>query len=576
MEHSTSEGKQDPPIIIVPSGQRLNNPLKECERPPSGEKTLYWKFDYNIPEPKVYFPTNKDKERNYTSKYLLNFVSQDNELEDNLSPGNYGPANKLKGCSNSIQKYYGEEIRFNWTDVHSSDPLEYLNTDRDIYLQEKNNETYLHKTLINKVEICQADLERLDSNGIFEGKLSGEIINAFLIEIISGKNIAMPSTYFGNKIKDPRFNYDNIMRKKVVEHWLNKTNKAIIPLHQQEHWTLCVVERKNNTIYHYNSLINCTSNQEEMLEDIAKYLEHIGYIKDAQIVQLTNIPQQNNNFDCGVFTCVYGYYAAIEKEIDFGQEHMEYFRMRIIKELMKSDKPRIYNKTTVTWAYAEGGKEAYITYDNIPKEEIQDCMFDEEETYIPEPNEYLNNPHQNIESICKFLENMPTEAKKQRLINNYRQKYKEELLHLQGQTEIPYVDYNEQGNFETINMKKDLSRSLILNEVLHILKLQHNITIQKSWEILEENLRRNPTILRKWLAIKTPIGIKTSPTNFQVGSNRNMKKLLSIAKKIKNKDKISILPHTRQRKNKRKSLYKRIRENRQKRNNKQTEMHLQV
>ena len=178
--------------------------------------------------------------------------------------------------------------------------------------------------------------------------------------------------------------------------------------------------------------------------------------------------------------------------------------------------------------------------------------------------------------ICKFLENMPTEAKKQRLINNYRQKYKEELQQLQGQTEIPYVDYNEKGNFETINMKKDLSRSLILNEVLHILKLQHNITIQKSWEILEENLRRNPTILRKWLAIKTPIGIKTSPTNFQVGSNRNMKKLLSIAKKIKNKDKISILPHTRQRKNKRKSLYKRIRENRQKRNNKQTEMlHLQ-
>ena len=96
---------------------------------------------------------------------------------------------------------------------------------------------------------------------------------------------------------------------------------------------------------------------------------------------------------------------------------------------------------------------------------------------------------------------------------------------------------NEKGNFETINMKKDLSRSLILNEVLHILKLQHNITIQKSWEILEENLQRNPTILRKWLAIKTPIGIKTSPTNFQVGSNRNMKKLLSIAKKIKNKDK---------------------------------------
>ena len=437
-----------------------------------------------------------------------------------------------------------------------------MDTDRIIYNQEKEKVTYLNRTIVNKIEICQADLNRLDTKDDDSACLSGEIINAYLLEITSSRDIAMPSTYFGKKISEAHITgYEGIMRKKRIEHWLTKTSKAIIPLHQPNHWTLCVVERKTETIYHYNSLIRCTSDQQEMLEGIGKYLTYIGYLKNPTIVQLKNIPQQKNGVDCGVYTCAFGYYAALDKEIDFDQRQMHYWRMTIIKELMKSKIPRVYNKTTFQWAYAEGGVETFITYDNISKETIKDDLFEDEEVHIPEPDDYKNYPQQNVENICKFLENMTIEDKKQRLINNYREEHKDMLAQLRNQTHQPYLDYNKEGSLITINMNKDLSRSLRLKEVIQIIRQQHNLTISEAWKVLEKQLKRNPQILQNWLN-NAWNQCERNPTKFRFGSNGNMKKLLTIMKKIRSNRKNHFFQSNKQTKRNRRNPYHRRRDNR--------------
>ncbi len=562
------EGKQDPPIFRISSGDQLNQAPPESACPPFGIKNIARGFNYNIPEKVPYFPTNQYLESQYKTDYLSNISSKSLESKEH-APGNQGPAQVLKGYSDSNKsKNCGKDIPLSWVQLHALTPLDYLNMDQKIFNQEKERETYFNKTVVKKMQISQQDLIRLDSEGEYEGKLSGEIVNAFLHEIVAGKDIGMPSTYFGVKIsKAQETGYKGLLRQQTIDQWLNETSKLFIPLHQPEHWTLCVVERANNTIYHYNSLIKCTSEQNELLKGIASYLEYIGYTSNTNIIQLKNIPQQNNGYDCGVFTCAYAYYAVMNKEIDFGQEQMQYFRLKIIKELMKSKIPRIYNKSTFTWAHADGGEESYITYDNISKEQIQDNIFESIDNDPLEPEEYKNIQQYDVNSICKYLDNMSVEDKKQRLIMNYREQNKDELHQLRQQTKTPYLDYNEHGNLVTINMENDLSRNLRLNEILKCLKIQHNLNLDQAWKLLETNLINSPQILHNWLSNKAIKGEKEGPTYFQVGSTRNMKKLLNIYKKIKNKDRKFALQFDHRRKKKRLNPYKRRRENKIKQTN---------
>lgn len=46
------------------------------------------------------------------------------------------------------------------------------------------------------------------------------------------------------------------------------------------------------------------------------------------------IPQQRNGSDCGVFACIYAEYLTRGAELTFTQEHMGYFRKKMIYELI--------------------------------------------------------------------------------------------------------------------------------------------------------------------------------------------------------------------------------------------------
>jgi sentrin-specific protease 1 len=57
---------------------------------------------------------------------------------------------------------------------------------------------------------------------------------------------------------------------------------------------------------------------------------------DLELVE-PEVPQQNNGFDCGIFLLVFAKYCLEEKEFDFGQIHMKYFRRQFAFELLSID-----------------------------------------------------------------------------------------------------------------------------------------------------------------------------------------------------------------------------------------------
>ena len=49
---------------------------------------------------------------------------------------------------------------------------------------------------------------------------------------------------------------------------------------------------------------------------------------------LQEIPQQMNGSDCGMFACKFAEYLSRDVTISFNQEHMPYFRRRMVYEIV--------------------------------------------------------------------------------------------------------------------------------------------------------------------------------------------------------------------------------------------------
>ncbi len=50
-----------------------------------------------------------------------------------------------------------------------------------------------------------------------------------------------------------------------------------------------------------------------------------------------DVPQQQNGSDCGVFTCKFAEYLSRDANLTFVQENMNYYRDRMIYEIIEKD-----------------------------------------------------------------------------------------------------------------------------------------------------------------------------------------------------------------------------------------------
>lgn len=55
---------------------------------------------------------------------------------------------------------------------------------------------------------------------------------------------------------------------------------------------------------------------------------------DWTIECVKDCPQQRNGSDCGVFSCMFAEFISRESKISFDQQHMPYFRRKMIFEII--------------------------------------------------------------------------------------------------------------------------------------------------------------------------------------------------------------------------------------------------
>ncbi|XP_037958920.1 uncharacterized protein LOC119688313 [Teleopsis dalmanni] len=108
------------------------------------------------------------------------------------------------------------------------------------------------------------------------------------------------------------------------------------------HWSLAIIHLKNKSIKYYDSkglpnskVLNALEEylKEESLDKQKKKMDTSGFVIESE----EDAPLQINDNDCGVFTCMFAEFITRDKAITFSQEHIEYFRHKMIVEIVQGE-----------------------------------------------------------------------------------------------------------------------------------------------------------------------------------------------------------------------------------------------
>lgn len=173
--------------------------------------------------------------------------------------------------------------------------------------------------------------------------LNDEVINFYMNLLVErGQNN-------GDVLNVHAFNtffYPKLMKQgyATIKRWTKKVDVfgqdlLLVPVHLGMHWCLATVDFRDKCVRYYDSMLG---DNDRCLQALLEYLhqEHQDKKKspyntdDWSLENVKNIPQQMNGSDCGMFSCKFAEYLARDAHITFNQEHMPYFRRRMVYEIV--------------------------------------------------------------------------------------------------------------------------------------------------------------------------------------------------------------------------------------------------
>ncbi|XP_062975255.1 sentrin-specific protease 1 [Elgaria multicarinata webbii] len=174
--------------------------------------------------------------------------------------------------------------------------------------------------------------------------LNDEIINFYMNMLMErSKQKSFPTvhafnTFFFTKLKTAKY--------QAVKRWTKKVDIfsvhiLLVPIHLGVHWCLAVIDFRKKTITYYDSMGGTDNDackillhylKQESVDKKRKEFDTNGWMLLSKRSQ--EIPQQMNGSDCGMFACKYADSITKDKPINFTQQHMPYFRKRMVWEIL--------------------------------------------------------------------------------------------------------------------------------------------------------------------------------------------------------------------------------------------------
>lgn len=196
-----------------------------------------------------------------------------------------------------------------------------------------------------RLNISRSDIGTLND----DRWLNDEVINFYLSVIMErsgteeAREKAWPRVYAFNTFFFPKLAVGGYA---AVKRWTRSVDLfsfdiLLVPLHCTMHWCLAAVDFRKRTISYYDSLKSQGDKHHFLLrlqsyiEDESQGKKNKGIDWDAwALIDVEELPQQTNTNDCGVFICQYSECLSRDAPMEFGQEHMPYFRERMTYEVL--------------------------------------------------------------------------------------------------------------------------------------------------------------------------------------------------------------------------------------------------
>lgn len=190
------------------------------------------------------------------------------------------------------------------------------------------------------ISITRRDIQTLSWEPL--AWLNDEVIN-FYMELLTERsqtneslpNVHAMNTFFLKRLLEAGYN--------GVRRWTRKVDVFAqdvipVPVHKGIHWCMAIIHMKDKTIKYYDSM---GAPNNVTLKALADWLQAESIDKRKQPLDMSdwtqenvqNIPQQENGSDCGVFSCMYAEFITRNRPILFTQQHMQYFRKRMVYEI---------------------------------------------------------------------------------------------------------------------------------------------------------------------------------------------------------------------------------------------------
>lgn len=175
--------------------------------------------------------------------------------------------------------------------------------------------------------------------------LNDEVIN-FYMNLLTERgelraNDGYPKVYAMNTFFIPRLLQSG---HSGVKRWTKKVDLFAcdiipVPVHVGNvHWCMAIINMKEKTIKYYDSM---GAPNQRVLYELEDYLKKEsldkrkiefdtnGWSKE----NVTDNPRQENGSDCGVFSCMTAEFICRNRPITFTQQHMNYFRQKMVLEI---------------------------------------------------------------------------------------------------------------------------------------------------------------------------------------------------------------------------------------------------
>lgn len=185
------------------------------------------------------------------------------------------------------------------------------------------------------IDISSRDLLTL-SDGLW---LNDNVIDFYLSLVSeSSDQVYCWTTHFFSTLKSK--GYQGVARwAKRRKINVTEKKKVIVPINiMSTHWAVAVIDNEAKQIRYHDSL--SSSGNRNAVELLAQYMRKeaerlLVPLLEYQLMPNAKTPQQQNGYDCGVFTCTVAKYIARNLDLSFSQKDMKTIRRRMAYEIIE-------------------------------------------------------------------------------------------------------------------------------------------------------------------------------------------------------------------------------------------------